>query len=279
MNNRLMGSDEMSYTVELNFNQCPYRIWLMSQEHSGGVRLFPPMVRGLVLHIAFQTALRGEALPTTEDILQECLNSKRGNWGTREVLFYPPYDEVQFYRDLDEESLAIYVEAQKWVKWFNSLYGEEPFHTELKCQRLYYDTVLTGHLDACKRYDKGWIGVDLKTGSADPNSDQFLLYNFLLNGFVGRRPFVMVCWENQTLVSHILKHNLLPEDPKLGYLLAKMRYTQHRILEAEKAINGGLHPAKAMIPYTRQFTCRYNRCSFWELCKYGKRKEEQEAKK
>ncbi len=277
MDIKLMGTQEMSYTVELNYSQCPHRVWLMSQEHSGGVRLYPPMVRGLVLHLVYQSALRGEPLRSVEEMLMECRTSERGDWGLRDIIFYPPYEEASFIKNLSEEAKLVYAQSLKWVEWFNGVYGDEPFHTELKCHRRYFDTVMSGHLDACKRYDGGWIGVDLKTGSFDPNSEQFLLYNFILNGFVGRRPFVIVHWTGETLESQTVYHTLLPEDPKLGYLLAKMRYTQYRITQAEEAIKEGLHPAKALIPYTRQFTCHPYRCSCWELCKYGKRKMTQEA--
>ena len=281
---KVYGSDKMSFTAHVNFNQCRYRLYLMNKDIADGkTLLFPPMVRGLVLHKVMEFIAKG--WDTDPDrIIEASLKPQRTDvdFGRRLIHIYPPYGDSAvlsypddadhpFFRWLKDEQRAFEPAIQRYL----TVRRPKAMYPEKEWERRFHDWDIVGHVDLVMDIGRPYLfAIDLKTGDRPKSNEQFLLYSWLVNGFVGKQPFGVLLWDGYELREEVLWFNIKPTNPTLMRLLWQMVEEHNTIKLAEGAINRGVHPAKVLRPNTRQFTCSERRCSFWELCPYGRRNKQ-----
>lgn len=271
----VFGAEYASYTAQLNYDQCKYRLYLMGdKEHNRGkVVIFPPMLKGLVLHKAMELWFTERRQAKLDELYEYALEPSREDvdWGRKKVLFYPPFEERSFMEQMEKELHRFYRSLPHL-----QLPDYEDVVCEWETEREFQGVLFRGHIDiAFKTVSGRWICGDLKTGKYDFGSEQFLLYNWIANGFLKHpHPFFIFHWDGNHLHRKTVMHNIHPTAPKLMRLLWQMVETQHNLKEAQTKIEAGVHPAKVLRPNTKHFTCHQHRCSFWNECEYGRRKNE-----
>lgn len=273
----VFGSEYASYTTKLNYEQCKYRLYLMGDKEANQdrVEIFPPMLRGLVLHKAMEVFFTENRHADFDEIYTQALFPSREevDWGMRKVVWYPPYEEQSFIQELKDEL----------VRFQSSLPQLQlPEYQQVVCEweveRSFQGVLMRGHIDIAFKLPSGrWICGDLKTGKYDYNSEQFLFYNWLVNGFLRYpHPFFIFVWDGNQLQKKVVLHHMSFRSPTLMRLLWQMVEMQTRLSEIQAQIEQGVHPAKLLRPNIRHFTCHQHRCSFWNECEYGRRKSKDE---
>lgn len=269
----VFGSEYASFTTRLNYEQCKYRLYLMGDKEAnrGKVEIFPPMVRGLVLHKAMELYFMEERQASFDELYDHALSPSRDevDWGRKRVVWYPPYEEEAFLNQLKDEL----------VRFYHSLpHLRLPEYEQVVCEweaeREFRGVKMCGHIDIAFKLPSGrWICGDLKTGKYDMGSEQFLFYNWIANGFLKYpHPFFVFVWDGNHLQKKVVMHTMTPTSPTLMRMLWQMVEMQHLLSEAQAKIEAGAHPAKVLRPNIRHFTCHQHRCSFWNECEYGRRK-------
>jgi len=259
------GTDVASYTLYINWQQCPYRVYLMGQDEVQSL-LFPPLLKGLLLHKALEWLANGETgVDKRFDELYEVILTPRSDLlphqSKRQVVWYPPYDEAEFLELLRSE-----------LVWFCKvvqprLQGKEAL-AELELERNFRQWTLRGHIDLVL----DGVPIDLKTGRTF-GTQQFLLYSWLLHGFDGQdHPFEVWLWDGWEITTRYYRFWMSEDNPKMMMLLWSLVETLEQTREGYRILEEGLPVYKAFLPKTRHYTCAYNRCSYFNLCEYGQRK-------
>lgn len=272
----VFGAVYASYTTKLNYEQCKYRLYLMGDKEANRdlVEIFPPMHRGLVLHKAMELFFTEGRMADFDELRRFALQPSRDNvdWGSKKLVFYEPYDPDRYYHELE-------LELKAFQKALPEL--ELPEYKEVRCEweleRTFEGTKFQGHIDIAFKLKSGrWICADLKTGKYDPHSEQFLLYNWMANGFLRFPfPFFIFHWDGNQIRRHTVYHRLGDKEPKLMRLLWQMREINQHLSEAQQAIAEGKRPASVLRPNTKNFTCHRHRCSFFGICPYGAQRKQE----
>lgn len=269
----VFGSEYASFTTKLNYDQCKYRLYLMGDKEAnrGKVEIFPPMLRGLILHKAMEIYFMEERQASFDELHDHALSPSRDDvdWGRKRVVWYPPYEEEAFLNQLKDELDRFYHSLPHL-----RLPEYEQVVCEWEAEREFQGVRMCGHIDIAFKLPSGrWICGDLKTGKYDMGSEQFLFYNWIANGFLKYpHPFFVFVWDGNHLQKRVVLHTMRPTAPTLMRLLWQMVEMQTLLLEAQTKMEAGVHPAKVLRPNTRHFTCHQHRCSFWNECEYGRRK-------
>jgi hypothetical protein len=228
--------------------------------------LFPPLLKGLVLHKALEWLANGEVdVHHRFDELYEAILTPRSDLlphqSKRHVVWYPPYDEADFLKQLRSELVWFCKTAQPL------LHGRE-MKAELELERDFRQWVFRGHIDLVL----DGVPIDLKTGRTF-GLNQFLLYSWLLHGFTDEdHPFEVWLWDGWQLTQKPYRFWMSENNPTLMKLLWSMVETVEQTRDGYRILEEGAPVWKAFLPKTRNYTCAPNRCSYFNICEYGQRK-------
>ena len=275
---KIFGAEKVSYTTAINFGQCRYRLYLMGKalDEPTETLLFPPMIRGLFLHLLMEEYIRhrfeGKPPSSAKEVWERLRYPVRSDvdFGKRKLVFASAEEEKEFRRKLFAEGRLFVSRLSAVIEAFEP-FGLRRLSAEVPLHRDFRGYQIVGHTDLLAETDLGFVCADLKTGRGDINSDQFLLYSWLANGFRAEPiPFLMFLWDGEKMTTKETVFSLSEDNPSLMRLLWSLSEINLKLREAEERIREGKRPSLVLRPNTKGWTCHPKRCSFWEVCPYGK---------
>lgn len=251
MNNIL----RISYSVLLNYLQCPFRSLLLWQLQPK-TALFEPQFIGLYAHEYveryLQTAINGEQ-PSMEymAVVQDILNQDR---------------EIAFDLEKAKEKIDA-LPMQQWAETVYQFLAEKGCHTVETEQKIVVkyegkttDFEISGIADVVAHLPNETIIIDLKRSDWMKHYDdkQLTIYSYVFGKYKVKNTYLLFMKKDGTVEP---VHYEIKENSKLLHWM---------LSEMEKVVFCLENDLQEYFPpHTWHRTCHPNRCSVWHLCPHG----------